>query len=131
VTTHPTSRVKHGVLLVNDRQEILDSIARFLVQYDEVEVVGTARGLEGAVTCARELQPHFVVCDYSTLKPKMLERIALLRATLPQACIIVMSYDDESDTQQAALEAGASDFISKFNLSDDLMPALRRCAALN
>ncbi len=128
MTTMPASSDKNHVLIVNDRQEILDSIARFLSAYDDVKVVGTARGLEGAVTCARELQPHIVVCDYSALKPAMLERIAALRETLPRACMIVMSYDDESTEQQAALEAGASDFISKFNLADDLLPAIRRCS---
>ena len=121
-TEHPTT-----VLIVNDRQEILDSIARFLAPFEEVRVIGTARGVEDALNSARELQPQAVVCDYSTLKPTTLERIALLRQTLPQACIIVMSYDDEPDAKQSALHAGASDFISKFNLANDLMPALRRC----
>ena len=130
MATQPASSKQRNILIVNDRQEILDSIARFLSQHDEVQVVGTARGLAEAVDSARLLQPEVVVCDYSLLRPSTLERISLLRQTLPQACIIVMSYDDESEAQQSARDAGANDFISKFNLADDLLPALQRCSAL-
>ena len=130
MATQPASSKQRNILIVNDRQEILDSIARFLSQHDDVLVVGTARGLAEAVDSARLLQPEVVVCDYSLLRPSTLERISLLRQTLPQACLIVMSYDDESEAQQSARDAGANDFISKFNLADDLLPALHRCSAL-
>ena len=129
MATQPANR-QRSILIVNDRQEILDSIARFLSQYGDIRVAGTARGIAEAVDSARALQPEVVVCDYSLLRPSTLDRIAQLRQILPQACIIVMSYDDETEAQQSARDAGANDFISKFDLSDDLLPALRRCSGV-
>jgi DNA-binding NarL/FixJ family response regulator len=114
------------LLVVNERQEIVEAIRRYLSQFEHVTVVGTAHGLEDSLACARELRPSNVLCDYDRLKRETLERIARLRAILPEACIIAMAYDDEQTDE--VLKAGANQFISKFELSRHLMPALELCA---
>jgi DNA-binding NarL/FixJ family response regulator len=115
------------VMVVNDRQEIVESISRYLSQFDNVAVVGTAHGLEDSLQRARELRPPTVLCDYSRLKPETLQRLSGLRAELPDACIIAMSYDEEQPDE--VLQAGADQFISKFSLTQHLLPALEQCSA--
>ena len=113
------------LLIVNERKEIIEAIGRFVAQFPHVNVVGTAHTLEDSVQCARDLQPSAVLCDYQKLKTQTLERIRQLRAILPDACIIAMSYDD--DQADEVLAAGATQFIAKFNLGQQLMPALDQC----
>jgi DNA-binding NarL/FixJ family response regulator len=113
------------LLIVNERREIVESISRFVGQFPHVDVVGTAHSLEDSVRCARELQPGAVLCDYQRLKAETLERIRRLRKELPDACIIAMSYDD--DRAEEVLGAGADQFIAKFDLGQQLLPALDRC----
>ena len=116
------------LLVVNERPEMAESIARYVSQFKHVTVVGTAHGLEDSLACARELQPGAILSDYSRLKQETLERIRRLRAELPGACIIAMSYDEEET--DVVIEAGADQFIPKFELSRHLMPALDQCATV-
>jgi DNA-binding NarL/FixJ family response regulator len=122
--TTQTQRVIR-LLIVNERPEIVESIGRYVGKFPHVNVVGTAHTLEDSVRCARELQPGAVLCDYQRLKAETLARIRQLRAVLPDACIIAMSYDD--DQAEEVLAAGADQFIAKFDLGQQLLPALERC----
>jgi DNA-binding NarL/FixJ family response regulator len=115
------------LLVVNERKEIVESIAHFLSGFSHVRIVGTAHGLPDSIACARETRPSTVLCDYSKLKRETLERIKQLRAVLPQACIIAMSYDEEESDE--AVQAGADQFISKFDVNNQLLPALEQCAS--
>jgi len=57
-----------------------------------------------------------------------LETIPRLRAMLPEVSIIALTLLDAKVYRQAALAAGADDFVPKANLSTDLLPAIRRVA---
>ena len=65
------------LLVANERQEVVESIARYLTQFPHVNVVGTAHTIDDTLNCARELRPGAVLCDYQHLKPETLERIRL------------------------------------------------------
>ena len=96
-----------------------------------MRVVGLAQGTEEAIDLAVLSRPRVVLCDFIRENSRTLERVRLLRIELPQSCIIVMSYDDDDSGREAALQAGASLFISKFKLGDELIPVLERCLPLN
>ena|SRR5438445_3645352 len=119
------------VLVVNDRREILEALERFLNRFENVRVVGLAQGTEEAIDLAVLSRPRVVLCDFIRENSRTLERVRLLRIELPQSCIIVMSYDDDDSGREAALQAGASLFISKFKLGDEFIPVLERCLPLN
>lgn len=57
-----------------------------------------------------------------------LEVLPQLRTLLPTARIIIVTLCDFEDYRQAALAAGADDFVSKRNPITDLLPAIPRVA---
>lgn len=117
-----------SVLLVDDNPAFLRIATRFLQEHDDVVVVGTASGGEEALALAQDLQPDTVVMDLAMPGLSGLETIPRLRALLPQVGIIALTALDITSYRQAALEAGANEFVPKTSLNTDLRPAIRRVA---
>lgn len=117
-----------SILLVDDNLTFLRIATRFLQQHDDVVVIGAASGGEKALVLVQGLQPHIVLIDLATPGLSGLEVIPRLRAMFPEVGIIALTVLDTNSYRQAALAAGADDFVPKFNLSTDLLPPIRRVA---
>ena len=117
-----------SVLLVDDSPIFLSILSRFLQEHNhnEVVVVGAARGGEEGLVQALDLQPDMVLCDLAMRDLPGLEAIPRLRQALPEMGIIALSCHEANGYRQAALEAGADEFIPKASLATDLLPAIRR-----
>ncbi|MFB0536671.1 MAG: response regulator transcription factor [Anaerolineae bacterium] len=117
-----------SVLLVDDNPSFLRIAIRFLQEHDDVAVVGAAGGGEEALALAQDLQPDIVLIDLAMPGLSGLGTIPRLRAVLPEAGIIALTVLDTTSYWQAALAAGANDFVPKTRLNTDLLPAIRRVA---
>lgn len=117
-----------SVLLVDDNPVFLRIAARFLQQHDDIVVVGAAGGGQEALALAQDLQPELVVIDLAMPGLSGLATIPLLQVVLPKVGIIALTVLDTNGYRQAALAAGANDFVAKASLDTDLLPAIRRVA---
>jgi two-component system response regulator NreC len=120
--------LKVCVLLVDDHEPFLRAAADFLQRHHELAVVGVLRGGEEALAQAQDLRPHVILIDLNMPGLNGLETISRLRVMLPEVGIIALTLLDPNAYRQAALAAGADDFVSKANLTSDLLPAIRRVA---
>jgi DNA-binding NarL/FixJ family response regulator len=117
-----------SVLLVDDNPSFLRIATRFLQQHDDVMVAGAAGGGQEALALVQDLQPDIVLIDLAMPGLSGLETIPRLRAILPAVGIIALTMLDTNSYWQAALAAGANDFVPKASLDTDLLPAIRRVA---
>ena len=117
-----------SVLLVDDNPGFLRIATRFLQEHDDIVVVGAAGGGEEAMAMAQDLQPDIVVIDLAMPGLSGLATIPLLQVVLPEVGIIALTVLDTNGYRQAALAAGANDFVPKASLDTDLLPAIRRVA---
>ena len=117
-----------SILLVDDNPSFLRIATRFLQEHDDVVVVGTGGGGEEALALAQDLQPDIVLIDLAMPGLTGLATIPLLRVMLPKVGIIALTVLDTNGYRQAALAAGADDFVAKASLDTDLLPAIRRVA---
>lgn len=120
-----------SVLLVDDNPTFLQVASRFLQEYHELAIVGTASDGAEALSQIRQLQPHVILLDINMPNRSGLEVIPDLRHTLPGVGIIVLTLLDTNGYEKAALAAGADAFVSKTRLVTDLLPAIRRVAQTN
>lgn len=116
-------------MLVDDNPTFLGIVTRFLEQYDEIEVVNGVNGGEEAVAQAHRLRPDLVLIDLAMPKVSGMEAILRLRAAWPRMGIIALTLLDTNGYRQAALTAGADEFVPKDSLNAELIPAIRRVAA--
>lgn len=117
-----------SVLLVDDSRRFLDIVTHFLRTRgrSEVSIVGLAQDGHEALAKAQQAMPQVILIDLAMPVLSGLETIPRLRAMLPDAVIIALSMMDRESYQEAALEAGADDFVSKDTMNTQLLPAIRR-----
>ena len=106
-----------SVLIVDD-QDTFRATARMVVDFtDGFEVIGEALDGDEAVQRYDELSPDLVLMDIMMPGMDGIEATRRIRATTPDALIIVLSTYDADEYQKQALEAGAIAFVSKSDFS--------------
>ena len=101
------------MLIVDDQAPFRD-VARMVVDMtDGFEVVGEAVDGTSGVATATELQPTLVLMDLNMPDIDGFEATRRIRLASPATRVLMLSTHDPADFRDQALEAGASDFISK------------------
>ncbi len=116
------------LILVDDDAAFLIAVTEYLKLYEELLILGPAHGGRRGLAVAHDMRPDLVLLDLRNPNLSGLEVLPLLRATLPQAGLIVVTADDSEACRSAALAAGADAFVSKLAVGTDLLPAIRRVA---
>lgn len=94
----------------------------------EMEIVGEGMNWSTTLAEAPSLRADLLVIDWELLPDSPIEAIRILRSSCPAALVIVLiSHLDPR--HQAALSAGADEFISKTELPERMASRLRDVAA--
>jgi DNA-binding NarL/FixJ family response regulator len=117
------------VLVVDDAANLRDLLTLLLEAEDDFVVVGAAADGAQAVAKAAELQPDIVLLDLAMPVMDGLEALPELRRMLPTARLVVFSGYEEESLAQAALAAGADDYIEKGTSVLQLVARLRALRA--
>jgi PAS domain S-box-containing protein len=110
--------------VVDDEPANVRLLTRFLQRAGCEDVIGTTSPAEG-VRLYAERRPDVMLLDLHM--PEMdglavLDRLRELRAERTDGPVLVLTGDTSSDAREAALERGASEFVSKpFNLAEVLL----------
>ena len=92
-------------------------------------VVGEAANGREAVQKARELKPDVAVVDISMPELDGVEVARQIRQTLPDTKVLVLSMHESDQMVRRALDAGATGYLLKSDLSDCLAKAVEAVAA--
>lgn len=115
-----------SVLLVDDNPTFLRIVERYLQAAEEIEVVGAVEGGDDALALVHRLKPDVVLTDLAMPKVSGMETILRMRAAWPKMGIIALTLLDTAGYRQAALTAGADDFVAKDTLNTQLLPTIQR-----
>ncbi len=119
-----------SVVLVDDNLTFLRIVMRFLHERGQGEVCvlgATSSGAAGLVL-AEVLRPQVVLIDLALPDIHGLEVIPRLRASLPEASLIVVTMLDADVYRPPVLAAGADALVSKDAVGAELLPAIQ-CVA--
>jgi DNA-binding NarL/FixJ family response regulator len=109
--------------LVDDSPDFLHSAARALTGLPGVRVVGQAcSGTEGVELAAR-LHPDVVLMDVRMPDMSGLDATRLLKREPHPPRVVILTFSDLPEYRQAATDAGADAFVTKWEL-DEQLPAL-------
>ena len=114
---------KIRVVLADDRRAVLDKVRRTLSE--EFEVIATAEDGNEAVATVLALDPDVLVTDISMPALDGLQVAKRLQAAHCRTKIVFLTVHEDQDFVTAALDAGASGYVTKLRLTIDLVPAIR------
>ena len=117
------------VLLADDHVLLRGGVAAVLSSDPEIEVVGEVDSGPAAVEAAGRLNPDILLMDVQMPGGDGIAATAEVLRTAPDTRVIVLTLFDLDEYVLGALRAGASGFLIKTMAPEDLIAAVRACAA--
>jgi DNA-binding NarL/FixJ family response regulator len=102
------------MVMVDDHEMVLHGVRAMLVHFvDDVDVVGTATDVNGAMSLVTTERPDVVLCDIRLGRESGLDLCKQVKAASPDTHVVFLTvYEDEQYLYQA-LRVGASGYILK------------------
>jgi DNA-binding NarL/FixJ family response regulator len=119
---------KIRLLLAEDHTILRQGLVKLLSQESDIEVVGEASNGEVAVQLAAQVNPDVILMDMGMPKMDGIEATRRIHAEFPEVCIIGLSMYGEMERANAMIAAGASLYLNKTDLAQDLIAAIRSCS---
>ena len=114
------------VLVVDDNAGFRRRLEEFLSAEPDIEVVGEAADAQEAMRRVRELKPNVVLMDVRMPGTNGLDATRELKDEMPEVKVIMLSRFDVEEYREAARARGASGYVVKRDLIEELVPAIRR-----
>ena len=112
------------ILVVDDHPLVRRGLKTLIGGHPDWEVIDEAAdGLE-AVDKAGRLNPDVVMLDLSMPKMGGLEACRLIRKTVPECEVLVITQHDSPQMMREARAAGARGYVVKSNIARDLVKAV-------
>jgi DNA-binding NarL/FixJ family response regulator len=117
------------IILVDDHAIVREGVRAIVDLHDDLRVVGEFASGDDAVAAAPELVPHLALVDLKMPGMSAVDTIRRLHEQVPGIRVLVFTSFGEDSLIRATLDAGASGFLIKDALKDDLVRAIRSVAA--
>jgi DNA-binding NarL/FixJ family response regulator len=112
--------MKIKIFLADDQCLMLEGIKAILKHEPEIEIVGTAQDGHTAIAQVIKLQPDLVLIDIEMPKMNGIVATKYIREHMPDTKVIVLTSHKQPSYVSEALQAGASGYLSKDTLIQDL-----------
>jgi DNA-binding NarL/FixJ family response regulator len=117
-----------SVLLVDDDPGFLEALEALFAGDERFEIVGTATDGDEAVARTLSLRPDVVTMDIEMPRMDGVEATQRIRARVPDTRVVVVSSSAYASRAEMAREAGASAYVSKSVVADELLPTVAAVA---
>jgi DNA-binding NarL/FixJ family response regulator len=112
--------MKIEILLVDDQFLILEGIKAILEPEPAIKVVGTAYDGKTAIALVKKLRPNILLIDIEMPNMNGISATKYICKYFPNTKVIVLTSHKNQDYIAEALLAGASGYLWKGNLIEDL-----------
>ena len=122
-----SSAARPRVLLADDYPGMVTALGRLLAL--DCEVVGSVADGSGLFEAAQRLRPDVIVLDLNMPHVNGLDACRQIREAMPGMKLIVLTAATDAAIRDRAFAAGASAFIAKYAVADDLLAAIKKACA--
>ena len=109
-------------MLADDHEEVLARVRAILGE--DFDIVGSVKNGRDAVEETERLNPDVLVIDISMPVLNGLQAASQLRDVNRGTKIVILTVHEDPDFVAAALAAGASAYVTKEDVTTDLLPAI-------
>jgi DNA-binding NarL/FixJ family response regulator len=114
------------VLIADDHDIVRQGIKTILSDASDISVAGEAESGDEVLKKIQELDINVVIMDYDMPGRNGLDTLIELKAVSPQLPVIILSMFPEDHYGVRFLKAGASGYLGKSNVTQQLVEAIRR-----
>jgi DNA-binding NarL/FixJ family response regulator len=116
------------VILADDHPITREGIKKFLINYDDIELVGEAEDGIGALQSVEKFNPDVLILDMEMPGMKGPEVARILKGKGATVKILALSTYDSKQYIFGLLAAGASGYLTKEEIPDNIIEAIRGVA---
>jgi two-component system, NarL family, response regulator NreC len=117
------------VVLVDDHAVVRSGLRLLLDAQDDIDVVGEAGNAKDAVFRARALKPDVILLDIVMPGESGIEALPKLLKEAPGTRVLVLSMQDDPSYVREAFAAGASGYVLKEAVDEEVVSAVREIAS--
>ena len=117
--------LKTRILVVDDSKLIRQLICEMLSEDAQLEVIGQATDGLAAIRMAAALQPDVITLDIQMPHLNGFEAAMVIRAVSASSKVVFVSGESSEEYIERAYESGASAFVRKDLIADELLPAIK------
>ncbi len=123
------SREQIKVLLVDDHAILREGVHALLAREPDILVVGEAGDGQEALEQVPRLKPDVVIMDIVMPRMNGLEATRLIRERHPKSRVLILSMYDDHEYVVQIIQAGASGYVLKRVVTEDLVRAIHEVHA--
>jgi DNA-binding NarL/FixJ family response regulator len=129
--TQPKQRAKKRILLIDDHALLRRGLAALIETEPDLVVCGEAATRQAGLEAIASSQPDLVIADLSLQDGDSdgLELIKDIHRRFPRLPVLALSMYEEAVYAERALRAGARGYVTKQELDDTVVAAIRRVLA--
>jgi DNA-binding NarL/FixJ family response regulator len=117
---------KSRVVIVDDHPVFCDGLKQLIGSQPDLTCTGVADNIPDAEQLLEQQRPDLIVLDLRLKGGNPLDFVKTLRVKYPQVKVLILSQYDELLFAERALRAGASGYIMKENVTDEVLRAIRK-----
>ncbi len=121
---------KARILIVDDHEIFRRGLRSLLETHPDWDVCGEATDGQEAVEKSKDLQPDVVVLDITMPRLNGLDATGMIRKEVPNAKVVILSQHQPGLMKQVALTAGAGAYVTKSEVSRELLAAIEGLISL-
>lgn len=127
--SEPPIPAKKTILIVDDHPMLRRGLASLIAAEPDIAVCGEAANCEAALAAIRKHHPDLVIVDLTLDGSDGLDLVKDLKTRHPKLPALVLSMHDEAVYAERSLRAGARGYVSKQQLDETILIAIRRVFA--
>ena len=124
--TAPGRQAKRAILIVDDHPMIRRGLAALIDGEPDLTVCGQASSCQEALQAIGQDKPDLAIVDLGLEGSDGLDLVKEIKALHPEVLTMVLSMHDESLYAERAINAGARGYLTKLQLDDTILVAIRR-----
>ncbi|HEX6712938.1 MAG TPA: response regulator transcription factor [Thermoleophilaceae bacterium] len=117
------------VAIADDHAVVREGLRLILARQSDMEVVGEAKDVAGALEMLAALRPDVLLLDINLGGESGLEALPRLRAQRPETAVVILTMQKEPLNARHALNLGAVGYVLKESAGLELVRAIRTAAA--
>lgn len=123
---NPTKTNSIKVLIADDHDIVRQGIKTIISEVSDIVVAGEAESGDEVLKRIQELDVDVVIMDYDMPDRNGLDTLIELKSMKPRLPVIILSMFPEDHYGVRFLKAGASGYLGKSNVTQQLIEAIRR-----